>query len=349
MSAVHSQRGFSIVELMVAMAISLVLFAGAIGIYLSSKSTFVDNDRLSRLQDAGRIALDLVVRDIRNAGYHGCVRLDAGRFFNVLNGGDASMMFDHRFAVTGWDHAGGLWATGGNGAPYSALMDPAAAPGNDMLAIRGPFRPNANLRLDAGTTAPTQNLTIVLPAAGLAPVAGDVMMVTDCEYTAVFQVTGYAAGSIAHAASTPPAFTPGNVSGSLEAAFTNAGQVLPLRSTIYYVRDSGTGSGPALWRRAGAAAPEELIEGVERLQFTFGVDANDDGIADRYENARLVTDWRQVATVRIAMLIRTPTEEGTMVDTTTHTLLDDPVFDPADDRRQRALFETTVSLRNRVL
>ncbi len=346
-SLLRRNRGFSIVELMVAMAISLVLFAGAIGLYLSSKATYVDNDRLARLQDAGRIALDLIARDVRNAGYHGCVRLDGGRFTNVLNGGAGSMLYDFRFALTGWDHDAGSWTAGGNGAPYAAAIVPSAAAGNDILAIRGPFRANQNLSLTAGTTSLTADLIVDPPDASLNPATGDLMMVTDCEYTSVFQVSTYddVTGAIRHVAGG----TPGNVSNQLGSAFTPAGQVLPLRTTIYYVRPSGTGSGPALWRRVNAGAPEELIEGVERLQFTYGLDLNSDGVVDRFENASLITDWRQVVSVRISMLVRTPTEEGTMLDTATYEMLDDGAFGPANDRRQRALFETTVSLRNWVL
>jgi type IV pilus assembly protein PilW len=332
---------------MVAMAISLILFAGAVGIYLSSKSTYVDNDRLARLQDAGRIALDLVARDIRNAGYHGCVRLDGGRFTNVLNGGAGSMLFDFRFPVTGWDHAAGAWSSGGNGAPYSAAIVPSATAGSDIVAIRGPFRVNQNLRLTAGTTALTSDLLVNPPDPSLNPATGDLMMVTDCEYTSVFQVSSFdtVTGAIRHVAGG----TPGNVSNQLGSAFTPAGQVLPLRTVIYYVRPSGTGSGPALWRRVNRGAAEELIEGVERLQLTYGIDTNTDGLVDRFENARLITDWRQVVSVRISMLVRTPTEEGTMLDTATYEMLDAGAFGPANDRRQRALFETTVSLRNWVL
>ena len=54
----HRSRGFSVIELMVAMAISLLLLGGVISIFVSSKSSYETNERLSRIQENGRFALN---------------------------------------------------------------------------------------------------------------------------------------------------------------------------------------------------------------------------------------------------------------------------------------------------
>lgn len=61
--------GFTLVELMVAMAIGLFLIAGASTVYLSSRSANIDINDLSRMQEGVRFAGDFLVRDIRNAGF----------------------------------------------------------------------------------------------------------------------------------------------------------------------------------------------------------------------------------------------------------------------------------------
>ena len=48
----HHAAGFSIVELMVAMTLSLVLLAGALSILYSTKLTSSENDRTARIQEA---------------------------------------------------------------------------------------------------------------------------------------------------------------------------------------------------------------------------------------------------------------------------------------------------------
>lgn len=61
--------GFTLIELMVAMALSLFLIGGVVLMYASSKAAYSDSDRLARLQENIRFASDYMVRDIRNAGF----------------------------------------------------------------------------------------------------------------------------------------------------------------------------------------------------------------------------------------------------------------------------------------
>ena len=72
MPKLHKQQtGLSLIELMVAMVLSLLLILGVLQIFLSSKNTYTTNQGLSELQESGRFALDLMARDIRNASYKG--------------------------------------------------------------------------------------------------------------------------------------------------------------------------------------------------------------------------------------------------------------------------------------
>lgn len=62
-------RAFSLIELLVALAISAFLVGGAILIFTSGQSSNADLNQLSRIQENVRFASDLLIRDIRNAGY----------------------------------------------------------------------------------------------------------------------------------------------------------------------------------------------------------------------------------------------------------------------------------------
>src|SRR2546430_6052851 len=66
--------GFSLVELMVAMTLSLILMAGALSILYSTKLTSAENERVARIQEAGRTAFELIRQDARSSGYAGCAR-----------------------------------------------------------------------------------------------------------------------------------------------------------------------------------------------------------------------------------------------------------------------------------
>jgi type IV pilus assembly protein PilW len=66
--------GFSLVELLVALAIGLVLIAGLTYSYIGSRTTFRAQDSVSRRAENGRVALEAIARDLRQASRLGCVR-----------------------------------------------------------------------------------------------------------------------------------------------------------------------------------------------------------------------------------------------------------------------------------
>jgi type IV pilus assembly protein PilW len=123
--------------------------------------------------------------------------------------------------------------------------------------------------------------------------------------------------------------------------------VSALQTVIYYIRPSASGSGPALWRIVGNAEPQELVEGVERMEIQYGVDTNDDLLVDAYQTASAVTDWAQVLSVSLAVLIRSPEQSAdASPNARTFNMLGTTVG-PFSDKRPRILFTTTVALRNR--
>src|SRR5262249_54073268 len=76
MSAVmrRPMTGFSLVELMVALTLSLILTAGALSILYSTKLTSAENERVARIQEAARTAFELIKQDSRASGYAGFSR-----------------------------------------------------------------------------------------------------------------------------------------------------------------------------------------------------------------------------------------------------------------------------------
>ncbi len=70
MNLKHSQqRGLTLIELMVALIISLLILAGLFTVYQSNQRGYQLNDGLTRTQENGRFAIDFLSRDIRLAAY----------------------------------------------------------------------------------------------------------------------------------------------------------------------------------------------------------------------------------------------------------------------------------------
>ena len=63
-------KGFTLVEIMLAITLSLILIAGVLQIYLSSKTSFNVQKELARVQESERISIDFLQRDISQAGFN---------------------------------------------------------------------------------------------------------------------------------------------------------------------------------------------------------------------------------------------------------------------------------------
>ena len=67
-----SQRGFTMVELMVALLLGLVLIGSVINVFLTSGQTLRLNQNLSRVHENARFGVEMFVREIREAGMVPC-------------------------------------------------------------------------------------------------------------------------------------------------------------------------------------------------------------------------------------------------------------------------------------
>ena len=63
------QQGLSVIELMIAIALGITLMAASLQFIVSTRQTYELNDDISRIQENGRIAMDILSKDLRLAGY----------------------------------------------------------------------------------------------------------------------------------------------------------------------------------------------------------------------------------------------------------------------------------------
>jgi type IV pilus assembly protein PilW len=71
---IRRERGLTLIELMVALALALAIVAGVGYVYLQGKDGYRVQDNRSRLQEDARTAFSVMQRDILMAGYFGCVK-----------------------------------------------------------------------------------------------------------------------------------------------------------------------------------------------------------------------------------------------------------------------------------
>lgn len=92
---------------------------------------------------------------------------------------------------------------------------------------------------------------------------------------------------------------------------------------------------------------QSLVNGIESLQALYGIVGAGGDSAERYVNASDVGDWRDVRSVRLAVLATSNDDSSGLNNTTNYSLLDESYNAGATgDRRARTVFEQTISLRN---
>ncbi len=185
----------------------------------------------------------------------------------------------------------------------------------------------------------------------------DMMLISDCVEADIFQVTSLtAAGSETDVGFNDPAptGTPGNTTGAvLTKEYRTNATLYPLRVIRYHVATGTNGVAPSLYRAENTAGNgDELIEGVENLQITYGEDTNGDGTANRYVSATSLTaaGWENVVSMRVALLLSSwlGSSEGEVTADSAQSFDVNGTSDTCPDGQICQLMTTTVKLRNRL-
>lgn len=332
--ALRHQSGLSIVELMVAITISLILLSGVVQIFLSSKTSYRLLEATSRVQENGRFAIDYLTRDVRMAGYRGCYNGSTADIEVGINN-PTSYNWDFATGIQGNEWTGATWAPALN-----ALVSGSVVNGTDVLVVRGVSTDGIDL------TSASNATQVFVDDAGTVT-NGDIMIVSNCSRAAVFQVSNHstAAGVTTITHGTGGGLTPGNASASLANTYGVDAQAARLVTNVYYVGTGASGS-PALFRRTtipgGTMQAQELVDDVENMQVLYGEDVDSDGVANRYVSANNVANMGNVVSVRISLLLRSQDNISSTVQSYTYNGTDTE----ANDRRVRRVYNTTIKIRN---
>jgi type IV pilus assembly protein PilW len=193
--------------------------------------------------------------------------------------------------------------------------------------------------------------------------AGEILLVTDCGQASLFQATAVTtAGAVTTIAHASGAMTPGNNPGTVNNRFAGDAEIGRLTTFMYYIANGANGR-PSLYEagltvtggNTAALQAVELLPDVENMQIVYGVDTDADRDADVYQTASAVTDWRNVLSVRIALLLASVEDnlvsenQSYSFNAGTFTYTRDSTPAAGADKRLRRIFTGFGTLRNRTL
>jgi type IV pilus assembly protein PilW len=328
----RGMRGVTLVELMIALVIGLILTAGATQIFLGSKDTYRTSEALSRVQENGRMALQLLAREIRQADYFGCQDNLTAVFSQVNTSGSFDPLGE-----------GGLDVSDNTGANNS-----------DGITLRS-VTTDDDLYLENQPSGAAETLTMNEPRA---VAQGEIMIITDCRSADMFQVTNDPIGNnsdqVNHGSGSG---NPGNQNVDLAGSYGPGTMALRFRQVEYDVTQDG---GRFFLRRqvnqgTANASADNIIPGVVDFQLTYGVDSGGDAVVDYYVsgNGMSTADEDEIIAVRIDMIVQSEeTNVTTGVGGAQEFTLDDGTTDgktvEIQDGRLAQRFTGTYTIRNRV-
>jgi len=341
------QRGFTLVEIMVAMAIGLVVASVVVTMFAASSRSYRVTDAMGDLQESGRIAMSTLQRDAHVVGYRGCNSNNLNNSAPIVSvmATPTAYLNDFLTGIQGYQYTAGNWspalpaAISAPGAPVAA--GPTA--GTDVLLMR--VVPGSPVSLNGNMTSSTADIPVVSTAGFTGGANGSRAVISNCGRATVFQVTAVdgVANTLSHASGA------NNTSASVVRAFGQQdGFVMRFETHAYFVGPSirDPVNERSLWLKIDDQAPVEIVENVEDMQLLFGEDTDGDFVPNLFRTADTVVNWNNVCAVQVSLLLRGAGQRDNQV--ITNYTFNGATVTPTD-RRLRRVYTATIHLRNRTV
>ena len=286
----HAQAGVSLVELMIAITLGLVAVGAAMSIFLANRKSFALVEGLARVQENARFAVDMLSRDIREAGNAVC----GGNLpsVNIVPSGNAWATWDRGLVGDDWN----------SGFPVPTSGSPLQIANTDSLLLWSASSGGTPIQItehaiNAGTFT-----------ASTTPGYAQDDVVTACDGS---QLLTFVVGSVTNQT---VSYSNG---ASLTKAIAAGGFLNTLSAKMWYVGQSTTGAASSLRRisrskTTGSTQNDEMVEGVTNMQIQYLLgDATGAPAATAYVDAASVTDSTKVIAVRITLTLATQDSVGT--------------------------------------
>jgi type IV pilus assembly protein PilW len=317
------ERGLTLIELMISITLGLMILAGMVTVFANTSAVRNEIERTSRQIENGRYAIELLREDIQLAGYFGETNMALVALPVVA--APPGQPDPCSVTLATWTgamplHVQGIDGFDGVTAPTMSCL-PDVKAGTDVIVIRrlktcvfGAAGCDSDndlpyLQSPLCNTEVTTHTLGVKSATAFAHQKKDCTTATDLRpYVVYFYYVG--------------------TDNTLRRAQFIGAKVDPVTGTNFQVTP--------------------LVDGIENLQFDYGVDTDGDGDADSYQaRPANVADWSSVMTVQVNLLARNVDLSPGYKDTKTYSLGPSAgSVGPFNDGRRRHVYSALVRIQN---
>lgn len=274
------QRGLSLVELMIAMALSLLLMLGVTQVFLASKNSYVTNGALAELQENARFAMDAMAFDLRNLGFKGACLSS----FDNASGSDSQIYSLGISGEPGKSAIEGVKASTGG----PAWLPTGTISGTDAVLLK--------FSVDEGLQAKTIVGASINLKDGLKAKPGKPYVLSDQDRCQLLINDSDDSAKIS------------SLTGALADLNDDALFAYEYKAIVYSIKTGADGSS-ALFTTDVSQVPNassELVSGVSRMSIQYGVEGDVSGHISTYKIAKEMTDedWGKVISLRVSLLLQ---------------------------------------------
>jgi type IV pilus assembly protein PilW len=275
------QFAFTLVEIMVALAIGIALVGVIIQIFLSNKENYNMIAALSKLQEEAQINYIILAREFRQITYQGCMnsRISDSNIFKITD--------KINIPNTIYDAKKPLSVDNNVGNTAVKIDGYTVKEGTDVLRVQYKQSCNGVLVEDMADKFSSDKPNIKIDSTNSCKLKkDDYLWISDCQTADIAQVDEVDNGIITFKS---------NTSATSYRKYRNdknnsASEVYPFRSYSYFISEIKDAGGDiistSLMRHDPIANDTiELVTNIQDMQILFGEDSNNDEIVDRYVNA----------------------------------------------------------------
>jgi len=299
---IRSNSGFTLVELLVAVALGLIILAGLFHTFRTQHDTYIVQDQVAAMQQNLRAAMYLITRDLQMAGWY----TNFDRNNRTIDLGDDLGSRTGRPLFFSEDNSGG----GSDGTirqGTDALIIVKAAEEADKIKEIGDY-------IAAGTSIAEE----ILALRDLDPDGGKkfgLLVKNDLRTADFFELS-----------------SSGDTEWSLDELYSSGDLVFRADIIIYKIEDEG--GRPVLKRRnlGNDNGYQVVAENIENMQVRYGL--NNGNWVNELNNANRAQDVRAVEVILVG---RTAQRQRGYTDTNTYNFANNPNPNPNDNFRRKVL------------
>jgi prepilin-type N-terminal cleavage/methylation domain-containing protein len=271
-------KGFSLIEILIALALGSLLFLGLTQVYLSSKHLYGTAEANARWQENVRFASNTLFTNITMAGYSGCANLQDAKLFNNTN-----FSFNVANSVLGYE------AT-----DVPSYLHGAVIPNTDVIVIQ---KAGADENYIAVRDVKIGDYDFYAALQNPATKDNRILFLGDCQNADLFETKDYIGSKITSRSKIQHQYI-----AKLDNSAKDAAKVSRFEEIAYFISDTGRVDDKGqpvygLYMKTNRGDKQELAEDIDMMKIKYFVNG-------QYYTAAQVSSghaWNKVQSVYITL------------------------------------------------